>query len=590
MPVYSDTTADPGPSAGVRLQRASIPMRDGVRLNANVYTPRQGSRVPAVMEITPYNLDHTQKDGLEFVAGGLAYVVIDVRGRGDSEGTFGSVAQDAFDGYDAIEWISQQPWCDGQVALYGGSYTGQNQWLMLGQRPPALKAASPAAAYAAAIDIPRGGVPNLYNYKWEAGVWGRAIYFQSASFSGFWHPEILERLNAGEPAWKAAEAFGIDMNDDRLRFLDQPAYGPVWADSYSTDEQVAAIDVPVLTVSGTHDDCLSGTLFHWDRFERLASNEVRALSHLVIGPWDHAGTDSGDNRVGDLQFGPAAQVNLKSMRIAWFRHIMLGEAKPDLLADRFTYYVAGVEQWRSEATLEAATTGTVACYLGSTEGPNDVFHSGWLTTEPAEGPDYTITIDPADRRTIELELLPRPGMAPDHALFAPSYNSVLMLQGGNDPTNAVFTVSLDGEGLVYHSPPVKEALTIVGSPSLSLRIIPDSDDADLSLQLHEVRPSGDAIFMSSDLIRLSHRVLGSEPQLLVPGEEQTVTITEFRWCARQLGVGSRLRLTVRSVNSALMPADPHATGEKGVTTIRVLHRASDPSVLTIPLGESSLNP
>jgi putative CocE/NonD family hydrolase len=585
MPVSSSIHVDLGPSHGVRLTRHRVPMRDGVGLNAAVYHPRAAKAgVPAVVELTPYTIETAHGEGQYFPRRGFAYVVADVRGRGDSEGEMTATVNDAQDGYDLIEWIVQQPWSDGRVVLYGGSYTGNNQWLMLGSGHPAIAAASPAAAFAYAIDIPRGGIPNLYDAKWRGMTWGKVNYALSGADNGLWVQEINAAIEEGRPVWTAAEAFGVPYDATLRRLMESPDLGPAWAPYYAPDDQVARITAPVLTVSGTHDDCLPGTLHHWARFEQLAPAETRAASRILIGPWDHAGTDSGHNVVGDLHFGDAAKVDLRTLRTDWFRHVLYGEPEPALLSDRVVYYVAGAEQWRSAASLAEATATTTALYPVSTPGPNDVFHSGWLAGEPGDGPDYSVRLDPADERTRRLEMEPRPGAAPDNPLFPLAYNSLLMTQGGNDPTNQLFTVSVDGEGVVYHSAPFTEPLTVTGKPALRLRVVPDAEDADLSIMLHEVRQDGQTIFLSSDLIRLSRRDRGGDPLPLVAGEENEVDITDFRFCARELARGSRLRLTIRAAWSPLiLPAADGLTSHPAVTLLLV-HRADDPAVLTLPLG------
>jgi len=585
MPVSSSTQVDLGPSHGVRLSRHRVQMRDGVGLNASAYRPRSATdRVPAVVELTPYTTETAHGEGLYFPHRGFAYVVADVRGRGDSEGQTLPTVNDAQDGYDLIDWVVQQPWSDGRVVLYGGSYTGQNQWLMLGTGHPAIAAASPAAAFAFAIDIPRGGIPNLYFAKWRSLTWGRALYAHSGADNGLWAQEINAAIEEGRPVWTAAEAFGVPYDDILRPYMESPDLGPAWEAMFPADDRIARITAPVLTVSGTHDDCLPGTLHHWASFERLAPAATRSASHLLIGPWDHAGTDSGHNVVGELQFAEAAKVDLRTLRTDWFRHVLYGEPKPDLLSDRVVYYLAGAEQWKSADSLAAATSATKDLFLVSTPGPNDVFHSGWLAAKPEDGPDYGICLDPAQPRTRRLELEPRPGVAPDNPLFALAYNSLLMTQGGNDPTNQLFTVCLDSEGVVYHTAAFTEPVTVTGKPTLQLRIVPDAEDADLSILLHEVRQDGQAIFLSSDLIRLSLRDRGGAPQPLRPGEENEVDITDFRFCARELARGSRLRLTIRAAWSPLiLPASDGLTTHSAVTLVLV-HRALTPAGLTLPLG------
>ena len=583
MPVFSDTNVDYGPSHNLRLFRARVPMRDGICLNVAVYLPRDAAGpIPAVMEITPYTIDHAHGDGQYFPKRGLAYVVADVRGRGDSEGDFTPTLNDAFDGFDLIDWIAKQEWNDGRVVMFGGSYTGQNQWLILGQKHPAVVAISPAAAFASGIDIPRGGVPNIYDAKWQGIVWGNALYAHSGADNGIWAQEIREAIAQGRPVWTAGESFGVTFSNVLRKFVEEPGIEN-WSNMYSSSEQLRGIEVPVLTVTGTHDDCMPGTIYHWQRYEQLASESALAKSHLVIGPWDHAGTDSGENSVGELQFAEAARVPIRELRTDWFRHILFGEASPEFLTDRFVYYVAGREEWRSNSSLQAVTKDFMNLNLQSSPGKNDVFHSGWLTSDATDSPEYLIKLDPKDSRALDLELIPRPGATVDNPLFAQAYNSLLMTQGGNDPTNQIFTVTVDGNGLIYHSDPFEAPVTITGKPKLSLEIIPDQPDADLSVLLHEIRPDGSSIFLSSELARLSRFNTTSQGSLLV-GERNVIVLDDFRFCSRTIAQGSRLRLTIRSPWSALIIPNGDGLLDHPEVNLRVLHSKDSPTKLTMPLG------
>lgn len=583
MPVFSDTKVDYGPSHNLRLIRARVPMRDGICLNVAVYLPRDATGpIPAVMELTPYTIDHAHGDGQYFPKRGLAYVVADVRGRGDSEGDFTPTLNDAFDGFDLIDWIAKQEWNDGRVVMFGGSYTGQNQWLILGQKHPAVVAISPAAAFASGIDIPRGGVPNIYDAKWQGVVWGNALYAHSGADNGIWAQEIREAITQGRPVWTAGESFGVTFSNVLRKFVEEPGIEN-WSNMYSSSEQLRGIEVPVLTVTGTHDDCMPGTIYHWQRYEQLASESALAKSHLVIGPWDHAGTDSGENSVGELQFAEAARVPIRELRTDWFRHILFGEALPEFLSDRFVYYVAGSEEWRSNSSLQAVTKDFMNLNLQSSPGKNDVFHSGWLTSDATDSPEYLIKLDPKDSRALDLELIPRPGATVDNPLFAQAYNSLLMTQGGNDPTNQIFTVTVDGNGLIYHSDPLEAPVTMVGKPKLSLEIIPDQPDADLSVLLHEIRPDGSSIFLSSELARLSRFNTTTQGSLLV-GERNVIVLDDFRFCSREIQRGSRLRLTIRSPWSALIIPKADGLLDHPEVNLRVLHSKDSPTKLTMPLG------
>src|SRR5690242_16265801 len=115
----------PDPNSRIPAQilwDVKIPMRDGVRLSATIYRdPKQTKRVPAIMGMTPYIAEHMAKQGPYFAQNGYVFVAVDSRGRGNSEGVFVPGRVEAKDGYDVIEWLARQPWCDGQVATWGGS-------------------------------------------------------------------------------------------------------------------------------------------------------------------------------------------------------------------------------------------------------------------------------------------------------------------------------------------------------------------------------------------------------------------------------------------------------------------------------------
>src|SRR5262249_51957511 len=129
-----------------------IPMRDGVRLAADLYRPaRDGKpvdgRFPTLLTRTPYGKgDGRSAEGLYYAARGYNVVCNDVRGRFDSEGTWRMMADDPADGYDVVEWIASQPWSDGKVGTFGTSYPGGTQHALAEERPPHLTTLVPIDA------------------------------------------------------------------------------------------------------------------------------------------------------------------------------------------------------------------------------------------------------------------------------------------------------------------------------------------------------------------------------------------------------------------------------------------------------------
>jgi putative CocE/NonD family hydrolase len=131
-------------SPAVNDYNVVVPMRDGVRLSANVFRPGEGGRYPAILVRTPYGKGDVITAAYEsFVNHGYVVVVQDVRGRYRSGGVFEPINQEIDDGDDTLNWIARQPWSDGAVGMYGGSYLGIAQWKAAMSQNPHLKAIFP---------------------------------------------------------------------------------------------------------------------------------------------------------------------------------------------------------------------------------------------------------------------------------------------------------------------------------------------------------------------------------------------------------------------------------------------------------------
>ncbi len=139
-----------------------------------------------IFTLTPYIADSYLERATYFAKNGYVFALVDVRGRGNSEGPFEPFANEGRDGHDVVEWLAKQPWCDGQVTMWGGSYAGFDQWSALKEFPPHLKTIVPAAAAHAAVDFPFfKNVFGPYDVQWltfTSGVTGNANLFGNSSF------------------------------------------------------------------------------------------------------------------------------------------------------------------------------------------------------------------------------------------------------------------------------------------------------------------------------------------------------------------------------------------------------------------------
>jgi pimeloyl-ACP methyl ester carboxylesterase len=164
-----------------------IPMRDGIRLNGTVFRPTgQKEPLPVIFTLTPYISDSYQNRASYFSQHGYVFVLVDVRGRGNSEGDFDPFSQEPNDGHDIVEFLAQQPWCNGKVTMWGGSYAGFDQWATLKELPPHLATVVPVASAHAGVDFPFfKGIWTSYDMQWltfTSGKTGNANLFGESSF------------------------------------------------------------------------------------------------------------------------------------------------------------------------------------------------------------------------------------------------------------------------------------------------------------------------------------------------------------------------------------------------------------------------
>jgi hypothetical protein len=176
------------------LWGVKIPMRDGVKLNATVYKPTgQRDPLPVVFTLTPYNADTYHDRAIYFAHNGYVFVLVDCRGRGNSGGQFEPFVNEGRDGHDIVEWLAGQPWSNGKVAIWGGSYAGSDQWSTLKELPPHLATIVPASAPYFGIDWPFWhNIFYTYDIQWITGTSGLTAYPNFFGDSSYWFDKYRE--------------------------------------------------------------------------------------------------------------------------------------------------------------------------------------------------------------------------------------------------------------------------------------------------------------------------------------------------------------------------------------------------------------
>jgi putative CocE/NonD family hydrolase len=192
-----------------------VPMHDGVKLATDIYRPTEGEPVPVLLMRLPYGKESMiwigwLGDLQQYVQASYAVMIQDTRGRFASEGEFLPYEHEATDGVDTIAWAANQPWCNGAVGTFGGSYLAAVQWLTAPQRPQALRAIAPAifadSSYAA--DYHGGTYQLVKNINWILGTIAL--------------PELPMRVNKGQASMEDLKALAQALENINTLFEHLP--------------------------------------------------------------------------------------------------------------------------------------------------------------------------------------------------------------------------------------------------------------------------------------------------------------------------------------------------------------------------------
>jgi putative CocE/NonD family hydrolase len=565
-----------------------IPMRDKVELNATLYLARTKdgtiSRTPVIFTLTPYISDTYHARAAYFASHGYAFALVDVRGRGNSRGEFEPFAQEPHDGHDVVEWLSQQPFCDGKVAMWGGSYAGFDQWATAKESPPHLATIVPVAAAHPPLDYPSlDNVGETYDVQWFTFTSGRAGQVNLFGDQKFWRTKFLDAYKKHIP-FRSLDSFVGNPSANFQRILKHPTADAYYDAMVPTPEQFQKIALPILTITGQYDgDELGALTFYRDHMAN-ASPEARAKHFLVIGPWDHAGTRTPTDEVGGVKFGSAAIVDLNDLHRRWYDWTIRNGGKPDFLKNQVAYYLIAAGnsgangEWKYAddfATL-IANPKTFDLEAGVGVG-NSVFRSGFFHESHPKEPEGMIV--------------------PGKFVYDPLDTSRGENVEGVEPSEKTagidqkYALSIGNDGLVYHGEPLRDETALVGCPAVSLWVSIDTPDVDLSADLYEIQPDGTSIALWSDLRRLRYRESLREAKLVKPGEIVKCEFNPGLFIARKLMKGSRLRLVVSSPNSIFWQKNYCSGGVVADETakdartchVHVHHDAQHASAIQLPL-------
>jgi putative CocE/NonD family hydrolase len=530
-----------------------VPLRDGIQLNATLYKPKGEARTPVIFTLTPYVADTYHERGVFFARNGYAFALVDCRGRGNSTGDFEPLTNEGRDGYDVTEWLARQSWSNGNVAMWGGSYAGFDQWSTLKEFPPHLKTIVPVASCYPSFDFPF--IRNIwytYMMQWLTLTSGKPANNAVFNDADFWIEKFRDHFLAHRPYRELDKTVG-NHSTIFQKWLKHPVPSSHWDLMAPSPEDYRKFKLPILTITGHYDGDQQGALEFYNRHMRYGSSWAKQHHHLIIGPWDHPGTRTPKREVGGVTFGEASLVDLNQLHKEWYHWTMKNGKKPAFLKRRVAYYVTGAEKWKYADSLEGISSKNQTLYLSVAAKPLGAFSTRIVQPQkPGKLPPDEYVYDPLDTSEADVE----------------------RDEVKNFITDQRYAINLSGDSLVYHSKSFSQEAEISGFVRLVAWIAMDVPDTDFWVRLYEIKHDGTSIFLTEDWMRARYRESATTPKLVEPGKMERYEFNKFYFFSRAIANRSVLRLVIRPPNSIYWQKNYNSgkdVSEESATDARTAH-------------------
>ena len=520
-----------------------IPMRDGVILRADLYRPldadQPGRAVPGVVTRTPYDKEQSgaglvgvMPNALKLAERGYAVVVCDCRGRYASEGEFQPFHQEGPDGYDTLEWVAAQSWCDGATAIYGPSYVGATTLLAARERPPSLRCAIPIITADDYYDgwTYQGGAFQLG----FVGLWGSGLAATGYLQQGHTRPARSQAALTEALMGNAFRHLGARPLSEMSGISDEGVapYWREWLEHETRDDYWESVrhsadysrfGVPMLHIGGWFDIFGIGTVRNF----RGMTESVDAPQHLIMGPWAHT---NYDRWLGELDFGPTGAAStanvIADINVFLDRHLKGGERQLPTVR----WFLMGANEWRADASWPPPHAVERTLYLGSDGGGTMHYGDGRLTKTC---PDEDLRWDEYSTN----------GWKPVISNGGSTLHVAIAMPGPRDQSHAEGRDDV----LCYTTEPLAAPLDMAGPVTAEIWLSSDRPDTDITAKLVDVRPDGTPVSLIDGIMRARFREGFDREVMLTPGEPVKLTV-DLASLGHRFDVGHRVRLEVSSSN------------------------------------------
>ena len=480
--------------------------------------------VPTLLLFTIY-VDFTDNlnDARLTAANGYAGVVGFTRGKACSPDVPIPYEHDGSDASALIDWITSQPWSDGRVGMYEGSYNGFTQWATAKHMPKGLKAIMTGAPAAPGIDVPmEGNVFWNFIYPWtfyttNAKSSDEATYNDRKRWQKLQHDWYVSGR-----AYRDLEKIDGTPNPIFDKWISHPSYDSYWQAMIPYKQEFARINIPVLTTLGYYYGGPGAGVYYYSQHLKY---DPLAEHYVLIGPYDHIEAQFGvvgllgnvAGSVGGLKLDAVALLDLTDLRYQWFEYVFKGGARPELLRDKVNYEVTGANVWKHAPSLAAMASRRMRFHFTAERSEQGYRLS---ISKPARDAFVDLNVDLTDRK--DADRTPAGGGVLDSSLD--SWN-----------------------GIAFVSEPLSDPTELSGIFSGRLDFAANKKDFDFEIDLYELTSEGKYIQLAPYWARASYVSDLSHRRLLTPGKRCRLDFQSVRLMSRQLGQGSRVVAVLRVI-------------------------------------------
>jgi hypothetical protein len=601
-------------SLAIVERKVMVPMRDGKRMQADIYRPKDESKkYPIIFVRTPYNFNYWDVElgaprdmtmVLDAIKHGYAFVEMNERGRYFSEGDYDILGTPLTDSDDALDWLGGLPWSADKVGLIGCSSTAEWQLNVASRGNKALATFIPESFGAGVGRVGpyyeqgnwfRGGAvqmlfaPWLYDYglstndgkpNFPPGMSRDALVTAAKSYDLSAHPPTVDW---GKALWHLPERdilaavgsqHGIYADTTPsgqpamiLRAPNDPAWlkGGLWNDSMR-------INIPGLWMMTWYDISTGPNIAAYNYVRKTASPEVANEQYAIIAPMPHCAYQGAMEHtvVGERDLGDA-RLDYNALTYGWFDHFLKGEDNGILTkTPKVQYYTMGMNKWQSSDVWPPAAAKPVTFYLAGSGHANSLNGDGSLLTAPEQK-------DAADKFIYD-------PMNP-----VPTRGGGFCCMGADYKPGAIDQRSMEARDdvLVYSTGPLTEGMEVSGPVDVTLYVSSDAKDTDFTVKLIEVLPDGTAYNIDENIQRVRYREGYDKPPVWLEKDKVYKVTFQPMETSNYFAAGHQLRIEVSSSNFPRYDRNLNTGGNnvsesQGVVAHNQVHHSTQyPSSITL---------